>query len=501
MLVEAIATPDAAALALTFARFGLWDNAYDGSTADATGTVKNDAADNNNFIGSDQRKFHFRVSDPTAAGTRVSLNWKTLTAGGGDDDAPASQVLTLTELTPGSKVFVSKAVMLVTDDTDRNFPTHSGFTAPDPDAGLRNAGQSNHRTRRAKIDGSIRAEYSPAGGGTVGLTLPLFNRTSPFLTRDSVDNVPAGAATLTPAAMSGVTGGLRWTIKVGSSLNLDRGDNQETVVVTAVTATTFNAVLTKAHNGTATPFFIVGFADERRRVSTRVVRYTNPAFPHLISATDAYIADQFQRVNLRWNQVGIQFDPQPTSNRVLPAGAVDPTGTYGGDGNTGNPLDRIVLADLIPVTPDNTLTVVFVSLSGRNAYTALLNQTGIPVPGGGTVDMDDRFFIFIQPDRVPEDTTLAHECHHALFNRGDAALARQYFTFDTQPPSNFGVPLPDVRIYRRILKRHTADPDNDPNDDNIINWARRLQTVRFPVGHDFDPAPDATTGNKFTQDF
>jgi outer membrane protein OmpA-like peptidoglycan-associated protein/peptidoglycan hydrolase-like protein with peptidoglycan-binding domain len=496
VLVQAIATAVAGAPALTFVRFGIWDNAYDPG-----GNVNNNAADANNFIGSDKRKFHLRVSDPTAAGTRVSLNWKTLTAGGGDDDAPASQVLTLTELTPGSKVFVSKAVMLVTDDTDRNFPTHSGFTAPDPDAGLRNSGQSNHRTRRAKIDGSIRAEYSPAGGGTVGLTLPLFNRASLFLTRDSVDNVPAGAATLTPAAMSGVTGGVRWTIKVGSSLNLDSGDNQETVLVTAVTATTFNAVLTKAHNGTATPFPIVGFADERRRVSTRVVRYTNPAFPHLIAATDAYIADQFQRANLRWNQVGIQFDSQATENRVFPAGAVDPTGVYGGTSVPVDPPLRIVLADLIPGSPDTTLTVVFVSLSVANAYTALFNQTGIPVPAGGTVDMNDRLFIFINPSLGPEETTLAHECHHALFNRGDAVLGQQYFTFNTKPPSGFGIPLPDVRVYRRILKRHTADPDNDPNDDNIINWARRLQTVRFPAKHDFDPAPDATTGNKFTQDF
>jgi outer membrane protein OmpA-like peptidoglycan-associated protein len=493
-LIEAVANATAAAPALTFVRFGIWDNAYD-----AAGNINNGAAENNNFVGSDKRKFHFRVTDPTAVGNRVSLNWKTLTAGQVNDDAPASQVLSLDEVTPGTKVFVSKAIMLVTDDTDRDFPTHSGFTAPDPDAGLRNAGQSNHRTRRASIDGFIRAEYSPTGGGTVGITLPVFNRAVQFATIDSTDNVPAGPATLTPVAMSGSVNGVRFSIKVGSSLTIDTGDKQEVVTVTAVTATTFDAVLAKPHNGTVAPFPITGNADERRRVSARVIRYANPAFAALISATDAEIAGQFQHVNRRWNQVRIQIDPQPTVNRILPAAAVDATGIYGGSAN--NPQEQAALADLIPVTPDGTLTVVFVSLSAANAYSTTFPRTPIPLPAGGTVTLGNRHFVFINPGLNVEGDTLAHELHHVLFNRGDDGVARQFFTFNTNPSASFGLPLPDVRVRRRVHNFHTADPDNDPNNDNVINWANRVRTVRFPIAGDLNPAGDNTTGNLLAGDF
>ncbi|HET9179992.1 MAG TPA: OmpA family protein [Terriglobia bacterium] len=569
-LIEAVAQATAAAQALTFVRFGIWDNAYD-----AVQNVRNNAAENDNFVGADKRKFHFRVSDPTAAGTQISLNWKTLTAGQGNDDAPAVQSLTLVELAPGSKVFVSKAVMLVTDDTDRDFPTHSGFTPPAPDAGLRNAGQSNHRTRRAAIDGFVRAEYSPSGGGIVSLTLPLFERRMRFSTSDSTDNVVPGVSTLTPAAMSGSVLGLNWSIHVGQSLTIDTGANQEEVAVTAVTATTFTARFANPHNGTASAFQIQGFmtrfstsdstdnvapgistltptamsplirvgaalsidagineevvavtavaattftavftkphngttaafpisviADERKRVSARVLRYLNGAFPALIPATDPEIANQFRHANRRWNQVGIQIDPQPTADRVIPAAAIDATGVYGGSAN--NPQEQAALGDLIPVTPDDTLTVVFVSLSAANAYSTTFPRVPIPLPAGGTVTLDNRHFVFINTGLNLENETLGHELHHVLFNRGDGAVPRQFFTFNTNAPLGFGIPLPDVKIYRRIQNFHTPDPDNDPNNNNVINWAKRLRTARFPIAGDLNPAADNTTGNRLAGDF
>ncbi len=493
-LVEAVATPTAAAPALTFVRFGIWDNAYD-----AAGNINNGVAEAGNFVGADKRRFHFRVTDPAAPGTRVSLNWKTLNAAQANDDAPASQVLSLDELSPGTKVFLSKAVMLVTDDTDRDFPTHSGFNPPDPDAGLRNAGQSNHRTRRAAIDGFVRAEYSPSGGGTVGITLPLFNRAVQFSTTDSTDNVPAGPATLTPATMSGIVNGVRFSIKVGSSLTIDTGDRQEVVTVTAVTATTFDAVLTKPHNGTASPFTITGQADERRRVSARVIRYTNPAFPALISATNAEITGQFLHANGRWNQVRIQIDPQATVNRNLPAAAVDATGTYGGSAN--NAQEQAALADLIPITPDGTLTIVFVSLSAANAYSTTFPRNPIPNPAGGVLTLGDRHFVFINPGLNLDGDTLAHELHHVLFNRGDDGVLRQFFTFNTRNSASYGLPLPDVRVRRRVHNAHTADSDNDPNNDNVINWANRVRTARFPIAGDLNPAADNTTGNLLAGDF
>lgn len=79
--------------------------------------------------------------------------------------------------------------------------------------------------------------------------------------------------------------------------------------------------------------------------------------------------------------------------------------------------------------------------------------------------------------------TLAHEMFHALYNRfDDATLAsQQYFTFNTNPPSDYGVtPLPDVRVYRRIH----AD---------TIEWIRRRREARFPV--DTGTVAGTSTGN------
>ena len=47
-------------------------------------------------------------------------------------------------------------------------------------------------------------------------------------------------------------------IKVGSLLNLDSGDSRESVIVTAITATTFTANLALAHDGSTTKFAIEG---------------------------------------------------------------------------------------------------------------------------------------------------------------------------------------------------------------------------------------------------
>jgi len=68
-------------------------------------------------------------------------------------------------------------------------------------------------------------------------------------TVDSRDNLTAGNVTFTPVSMTNIV--------TGSVLIIDSGTAQEAVTVTAVTATTFSAVTTKPHNGTATPFAIV----------------------------------------------------------------------------------------------------------------------------------------------------------------------------------------------------------------------------------------------------
>lgn len=407
--MTALAT--AVAPALTFTRFGLWDKSYT-----AAGEIKPDADESKHFIGSDTRKIHFRVKDPSGSG-HLSVNWKTMKADKTtDDDAPASQELTLPETAAGSKLFLSRSVMLVTDNTDRDFPTESGLTAP-LDTGPRANGQSNHRTRRANIEGFVRGEYSPAAGTRLSLLLPVFNRQP----------------------------------------------------------------------------------DERKRVNVRVIRYTNVAAPAFIVATDADIAGQFDHANLRWNQIGIHIDAGPTTDRPIPAGAVDATKVYAGSAN--NPFEQAALSDLIPITPDTTLTVVFTSMSGANAYTTTFPRTPIPQLGGTTLTLGERYFVFINSGLDLRDETLAHELHHVLFNRGDGGVENRFFTFNTNPPLSFGIALPDVRVYRRIQNLHSTNPNNDSANNNIINWVRRSRTARFPIAGDVNPAATATTGNILTVAF
>lgn len=85
------------------------------------------------------------------------------------------------------------------------------------------------------------------------------------LTTDSTDNFAAGVRTFTPVAMSGTLNGVAWSIQVGSTLSLDSGANQEVVLVTAVTGTTFTCTTTKAHNGTVTAFQVVVDVYNRER--------------------------------------------------------------------------------------------------------------------------------------------------------------------------------------------------------------------------------------------
>jgi hypothetical protein len=150
------------------------------------------------------------------------------------------------------------------------------------------------------------------------------------------------------------------------------------------------------------------------------------------------------------------------------------------------------LNDVISITPDNTVTAVFVRLSGTNAYTTLNQRTAVALGG--------RYFMFIRTPLDLNDDTLAHELFHVLFNRGDVAVADRFFTFNTNPPTTLANPSPDVRTYRRIQDLHSPDPDNDPANSNIVNWARRRRTDRFPIAPGTSPAT-SSTGNNLTEAF
>lgn len=385
--------------AAALVRMGLWDAAFDGA-----GNLANGAPEDSNFVGSDSRRFYFRVRDPAAAGSTVIVQWRTLLANGSPDDAPANAQLTLTQTAAGSHVFVSRAVMLVCNDLDAAQATHSGLAVPHPDAGVRSRGQSNHRLRRARIDGMVRADYTPAGGA-VRVTRPVFSRAP----------------------------------------------------------------------------------DERRRLPVRVINYGS-------GASAAYIQGQFQQANDIWNADGLQIDAGPTVTRPVPAGALNAAGQY--PGSADNAQEQAAMADLVPVTPDDTLTVVFVNLAGTNAYTTVAERTQSALGA--------RFFIFINLGLPLSGTTLAHELHHAVFNRFDADVADQFISFNTHATADIGaarsIAVPDVRIRRRIHQADSGTPNRDFGADNIANWFRRTRLSRQPTLAG-TPSADDTTGNTLMRPF
>lgn len=478
----------AAAPALSAVRLGLWDQGYNPGPA----VNPNRTTLRANFIDNDRRRFHFHVRGPLGA-ANLQTSWRTVRANRTTaDDFPASQILTLTAPVGGGRL-VSPGVMLVIDDTDAAQPTPAA------------RGAAEHRLRRARLDGFVRAEIQPSAGQFHKLLIPVFDRATPFDTTSASVVAAPGVATVVPAAMNGTaTTGARWQIKAGSLLTIDTGGNQEDVFVTAVTAASFTASFSRAHDGSAAPFRIAGRTDERRRLRIRVVRYNNAADPTYVSARDVDIRDQFTHANLRWNQVGLQIDAGATLDRTIPAGALNGAGKFPVVHPDGA-QEQAVLADLIPITPDNTLTAVFVDLVGANAYAAILQTLPVPLPAGGTVTMGDRFFVFLRSRLDPLNETLAHELHHVLHNRAHALTVEDHiFTFNTSPPLALaaarGIALPDSRFYRRIHVLNSADPNNDLNNDDVLNWFRRPRTARFPILASLAPAT-ATTGNNLTSDF
>jgi hypothetical protein len=382
-------------------RIGLWDRAFNTS-----GNVRNGVADAANFIGRDSRRFYFRVRDPGAAGNTVDIEWRTLLANGTVDDAPANARLTLTQTAAGSHVFVSRAVMLVSNDLDVAQATNSGLSAPHPDAGNRNRGQSNHRLRRARIDGMVQGTYTPTGAASpVRVTRPVFSR-SP---------------------------------------------------------------------------------DERRRLPVRVINYGS-------GATAAYMNGQFTEANRIWNAVGLQIDAGAPTKRPVPAAATNGAGQY--LGSLDNPQEVAAMADLLPITPDDTLTVVFVRKFGANAYTTIHPRVNSA--------LGNRFFIFINLGLPLTGTTLAHELYHAIFNRLDTGVDDEFISFNTTPTSSIGagrgIAIPDVRIRRRIHQQNFPRPNQDSCAANITNWHRRTRLTRDPALGDLSAADD-TTGNTLVRPF
>jgi hypothetical protein len=159
-----------------FARMGLWDHAFDPTAAaTAQGSLLNKQEEKDNFVGADTRRFYLRVTDKSRNGT-VSVDWRTLNEDGTNLDRPADQSITLVETAPGSGIFASRALMLVSDLIDRQAETDSGVTTG-PDANKkRKVDESNHRIRRGSMTGFVEAEYQPLARPSVTAKINVFNR-------------------------------------------------------------------------------------------------------------------------------------------------------------------------------------------------------------------------------------------------------------------------------------------------------------------------------------
>jgi hypothetical protein len=82
-------------------------------------------------------------------------------------------------------------------------------------------------------------------------------------------NLSSNSSTMTLAAVSGTIGGVPWKIQQGSKLVIDTGAAQETLTVASINTSTkvvtFAGATVNAHNGSSTPFQVVGMTFNQER--------------------------------------------------------------------------------------------------------------------------------------------------------------------------------------------------------------------------------------------
>jgi hypothetical protein len=129
----------------------------------------------------------------------------------------------------------------------------------------------------------------------------------------------AGAATITPASMA--------NISVGTSLLVDTGASQETVVVTAVTATTFTATFANTHSSTwnivSSPLVSVTYSSAPVTETALTPRQTAALVPNVLLGGDILT---FKRVSsnatgLASPALTVQIDWAPVQGK-RPAGLI-----------------------------------------------------------------------------------------------------------------------------------------------------------------------------------
>ena len=199
-------TGTAAAPAVAFTRIGLWDHAFN-----AAGVVAfNVAAEASNFVGADTRHLFLRLRDASRAGFGSTLvEWRAVQENDDELFPPADHRVTLVETGPKSGLFISRALLLVTDEDDYGQANHSGLPAGMPDGNVvRTRGQSNHRLRRADVRSRVVCTYPhPAVPAVrVSRTVPVFDRNPESRRRVQVQVfvlrvAPGGNGTVPPAAI------------------------------------------------------------------------------------------------------------------------------------------------------------------------------------------------------------------------------------------------------------------------------------------------------------
>jgi hypothetical protein len=207
--IEVANTAAANAPATTFVRFGLWDNAFR-APGDPAGPLFNEDVEVDNFAGADTRRFHIRVHDAASRSAgHVNANWHTLDRNNAGLDNPLNNFISLIETPANSGIFISRGLMLVSDNDDRDQRTHHGtpptipqvppiVNAPD---NLRARGESNHRTRHGSLTGDMQVDYHVTAGPTFTVRLPVFQRNP-----ESRRRVPLQIFVLRVAAVGGVLG-------------------------------------------------------------------------------------------------------------------------------------------------------------------------------------------------------------------------------------------------------------------------------------------------------
>ncbi len=194
-------------------------------------------------------------------------------------------------------------------------------------------------------------------------------------TTDKTDKIGPGAGlTLTPVSMTNIV--------PGAVLLIDTGANAESVVVSAVTATSFTADLALAHDGTTTPFAIVNdpgliaAIDALGLANQQVVGPFFAEYPELLPLYNGFIAAN-EPLAQRYTDLLANFLPILKSERKRQQALSDISGAIGQDSSFATVL--LQDADIIHASGDASSPAV-ADLTGieTGGLSALLHLDGNP---------------------------------------------------------------------------------------------------------------------------